>query len=106
MLCVRSQSCCPGALDNLQRQEGWQLARLSSSAEMVPLIEMVAQAMVVQGYPQRDIFGVWLALEERLVRSMKHGPTNHLHKQVVVRYKVDPEDVLVEGENQKGECDL
>ena len=101
MLCVRRQSCRSKVPDNPQLQEGWQLARLSSTAEMVPLIEMVTQAMVVQGYPQRDIFGVWLALEEHLVHSMKHGPTHNRNKKVVVRYKVDPKDVLVIVEDQK-----
>jgi serine/threonine-protein kinase RsbW len=97
MLSVRSQSCCP---DNPQLQEGWQQAGLSSTAEMIPLIEVVAHAMVVQGYPQKDIFGMKLALEEAIVNGLKHGHNYDPNKQVVVRYRIGPERVLVEVEDQ------
>jgi serine/threonine-protein kinase RsbW len=97
MLSVRSQSCCP---DNPLLQEGCQQARVSSTAEMIPLLEGITHSMVVQGYPQKDIFGMRLALEEAIVNGLKHGHNYDPNKQVVVRYKVGSEHVLVEVKDQ------
>ena len=105
MLSVRSQSCCPQAPDSPKLPKDWHQACLSSIDETVPLIEVVANAMVVQGYPRKDIFGMWLALEERLVNLFKDGHKNQPTNQVLVRYKVDPENVLVEVEDQGAEFD-
>jgi serine/threonine-protein kinase RsbW len=52
------------------------------------------------GFPDKDVFGVRLALEEALVNSVKHGHRYDPTKRVLLRYKVVPEYALAEVEDQ------
>jgi serine/threonine-protein kinase RsbW len=67
---------------------------------MLPLIEDVVTAMATLGYPQKDLFGVRLALEEAVINSIKHGHHHDPSKRVEVRYRVDRRRVLLEVEDQ------
>jgi serine/threonine-protein kinase RsbW len=98
MLFNRSQSRWTDADANPPLHDGWDLAPLSSTDEMVPLIETVASAMAGEGYPQKDVFAVWLALEGHLANSFHYGHNNDRISQVMVRYRVDAQYVLVEVE--------
>jgi serine/threonine-protein kinase RsbW len=52
------------------------------------------------GFPDKDVFGVRLALEEALVNSVKHGHRNDPTRRVSLRYKVVPDCALVEVEDE------
>jgi anti-sigma regulatory factor (Ser/Thr protein kinase) len=106
MLFIRSQSRWMKAPDNPKLQDGCRFALLSSTDEVASLVEAVARAMVGEGYPQQDIFIVWVALEEHVVTLLNQGHINDRARQVKVRYKVDAENVLVEMEDQGTGCDL
>jgi serine/threonine-protein kinase RsbW len=73
---------------------------LSSPEEVYPAIETVTSTMAGHGYRDRDIFGMRLALEETIVNGLKHGHKYDPGKRVVVRYRVGPEQVLVEVKDQ------
>jgi serine/threonine-protein kinase RsbW len=48
------------------------------------------------GYPEKDVFGARLALEEAVVNAVRHGNRCDPSKWVTVRYAVGPERVLAE----------
>jgi serine/threonine-protein kinase RsbW len=75
-------------------------ARIRSAAEMAPVLDRVVAAMAEVGYPERDVFGMRLALEEAVVNAVKHGHHNDPGKEVQVRYGVTPEQAVVEVEDQ------
>jgi serine/threonine-protein kinase RsbW len=81
-------------------QEGWHQAHLSATHEIAPFLDIVAGLMTGLGFPDKDVFGVRLALEEALVNSVKHGHRYDPTKRVLVRYKVVHEYALVEVEDQ------
>jgi serine/threonine-protein kinase RsbW len=66
---------------------------------MPSVVQAVASAMVAAGYPERDRFGMRLALEEALVNAVKHGNKGDATKRVRVRYQVAAAGVLVEVED-------
>jgi serine/threonine-protein kinase RsbW len=64
----------------------------------------VLQAMLGQleacGWPDRDVFGVHLSVEEALVNAIRHG--NQLHPEKVVRFecRLSPESLWVQISDQ------
>jgi serine/threonine-protein kinase RsbW len=82
----------------LRKNCPWQ--SLSCLKEVYPAIETVTLPMADHGYRDRDIFGMRLALEEAIVNGLKHGHKYDPSKRVLVRYRVDPEKVLVEVKDQ------
>jgi serine/threonine-protein kinase RsbW len=72
---------------------------ISSTKEVPGVIRVVATAMAAEGYPEKDRFGMRLALEEALVNAIKHGNHNDPTKGVRVDYRVTAEGVLVEVED-------
>jgi serine/threonine-protein kinase RsbW len=96
----RGQPCSTKAADEPKVQDGWHLAHLSATREIAPLLDAVAGVMTGLGFPDKDVFGVRLALEEALVNSVKHGHRNDPTKRVLLRYKVVDEYALVEVEDQ------
>jgi serine/threonine-protein kinase RsbW len=100
MYSPRDRTGPTGTADDLKFQDGWHLAHLSATQEIVALLDTVADAMTGLGFPDQDAFGVRLALEEALVNSVRHGHGNDPTKQVVVRYKVVQDYALVEVEDQ------
>jgi serine/threonine-protein kinase RsbW len=96
----RDQPGPAGAADDPKVPGGWHLAHISATHEIAALLDTVAGAMTGLAFPDKDAFGVRLALEEALVNAVKHGHGYDPTKQVVIRYKVVPEYALVEVEDQ------
>ena len=91
------------ALTAAQRNDralGWEQAHLSSAAAVAPFINTLAWAMQQRCYPDEDVFGLRLAVEEALVNSIKHGHRCDTSKSVAVRYCIQAEWVLVEVRDQ------
>jgi serine/threonine-protein kinase RsbW len=88
------------AADGPKARGGWHQAHLSATREMAPLLDAVAGLMAGLGFPDKDVVGVRLALEEALVNSVKHGHRNDPSKRVSLRYQVVPEHALLEVEDQ------
>jgi serine/threonine-protein kinase RsbW len=87
-------------------RNNWHLTHLSSTDEVVPLIETFAARMRNQCYSDDDIFGARLAFEEALVNAVKHGHRYDSSKRVAVRYRIRTERVLVEVRDQGPGFDL
>jgi serine/threonine-protein kinase RsbW len=67
----------------------------------LPLVlESVVQAMQRLNYPKQDIPAVRLALREALVNAVRHGNQGDPGKQVRVQYRITPEEVHVEVEDE------
>jgi serine/threonine-protein kinase RsbW len=75
-------------------------ARIRSAAELAAALDRVAAAMAEAGYPERDVFGMRLALEEALANAVKHGHRGDPTKEVLVRYDVTAEQAVAEVEDQ------
>jgi serine/threonine-protein kinase RsbW len=65
-----------------------------------------AAAMHHQCYPDEDVFGLRLAVEEALINSIKHGHRYDTSEPVSVRYCIQAERVLVEVRDQGAGFDL
>ena len=62
--------------------------------------------MAAAGFPSRDAFAVRLALEEAVVNAIKHGHQHDPAKVVRVAYRVSPERVVLEVEDQGAGFDV
>jgi serine/threonine-protein kinase RsbW len=78
----------------------WREETLRSLEDMGPAIEAVATAMASQGFTDRDLFAVRLALEEAIVNAVKHGNECEPNKQVRLRYRVEGDRALAEVEDE------
>jgi serine/threonine-protein kinase RsbW len=96
MSTVNAVLSCPGE----RRHTRWRRASLSRIGEVVPAVEAVVAAMAAEGYAERDLFTTRLALEEAVVNGVKHGNRGDPSRHVSVRYRVGPDGVLVEVEDQ------
>jgi serine/threonine-protein kinase RsbW len=83
-----------------QRSTSWHRAGLSRLDEVVPTAEAVVAAMAAAGYAETDLFAMRLGLEEAIVNGLKHGNRGDPARRVSVRYRVGPEQALVEVEDQ------
>jgi serine/threonine-protein kinase RsbW len=63
-------------------------------------MDRVAAAMEAEGYPERDVFAVRLALGEALANALKHGHKNDPGKEVAVRYHVGAWRVVAQAEDR------
>lgn len=97
MFSSRHTPCRQEASD---RHERWHQENIRSAAEMPGVIDVVVALMEAQRYPPKDLFGVRLVLEEAVVNGVKHGNGNDPLKQVHVRYRVTPDQVEVEVEDE------
>ena len=101
---LTQQHACPHRGGAFPRQgppgPGWTCHGVRSRSDVAPLLERVCGAMAAEGYPERDVFAVRLALEEALVNAIKHGHKNDPGKQVAVRYHVDAGRVLARVEDE------
>ena len=57
--------------------------------------ERIVQLLESEGFPERDLFGVRLALEEALVNAIKHGNRMDPEKQVRVDCQVQEDRVRI-----------
>ena len=73
---------------------------ISALPRVLPVVGLVTDAMSREGYPDKDIFGMRLALEEAVVNAVKHGNRGDPSKWVVVRFTVGPERVLAEVQDE------
>src|SRR6516225_5844538 len=78
----------------------WSQVSLRRGDEVCPVLDQVAAAMTVLGYPPGAVLGLRLALEEAIVNGLQHGNGGDPAKQVVVRYWVGPREVLAEVEDE------
>jgi serine/threonine-protein kinase RsbW len=92
-----------GAWQDQAEQPGrhayWHRQRIASTEEVPLVVHGVAAAMVVAGYPEKDRFGMCLALTEALVNAVQHGNHSDPTKRVRVRHQVTAVRVLVEVED-------
>jgi serine/threonine-protein kinase RsbW len=78
----------------------WTQVSLSAAAEIVPLLERVVAGMAGQGYPPRTCREMRLALEEAIVNGLRHGNGGDPTRRVRVRYRVQPQAVLADVEDE------
>jgi serine/threonine-protein kinase RsbW len=76
------------------------LLEVQTLADILPVLVAVAAAMADEGYTERDIFGMRLALEEALVNAIKHGHRGDQTRRVRVRYHVSGAEALVHVEDE------
>jgi serine/threonine-protein kinase RsbW len=81
-------------------RDGWGRESVSAVSELHPLVERVGAAMAAAGFPSCDAFAVRLALEEAVVNAIKHGHQHDPSKVVRVAYRVSPERVVLEIEDE------
>jgi serine/threonine-protein kinase RsbW len=78
----------------------WTSKSLSSPAEVVPLVERVVAAMEEMGHSDRACWEFRLVLVEAIVNGLRHGNQGDPDKQVVVRWCLLREGVVVEVEDE------
>jgi serine/threonine-protein kinase RsbW len=84
-----------------QGQEGtWREITLHRPEEVVRVLEDVVAVLPEWGYSERDRAGVRLALEEAIVNGLRHGNRGDTSKSVWVRYRVGPNAVLIDVEDE------
>jgi serine/threonine-protein kinase RsbW len=79
---------------------GWRERRLQTFADQEPALVAVLQQMEAAGFPEKDQFAVRLALDEALANAVKHGNRLDPTKWVTLRYRVAPETLLAEVEDE------
>jgi serine/threonine-protein kinase RsbW len=67
---------------------------------MEPLLECVVAQMAAHDYPRRSRQELRLALEEAVVNGLRHGNGGDPAKRVLVRYRVLPEAVVIDVEDE------
>jgi serine/threonine-protein kinase RsbW len=72
----------------------------SDTAEGQAVQERIVTLLEDLGYPDRDVFGVRLALEEALVNAIKHGNGMDPLKSVRISCRVAPDLVRIEIEDE------
>jgi serine/threonine-protein kinase RsbW len=76
------------------RLDSWEEENLRSTDEVFSVLQRVTTAMFADGYQEKDVFGMRLALEEALANALKHGHRYDPAKQVAIRYRVSPQCVV------------
>jgi serine/threonine-protein kinase RsbW len=100
MVITQPTSCRPEPTPPDPPGGDWRQARLHAYADMEPALAAVVAAMQAAGYPEKDQFAVRLALEEALANGIKHGNRLDPARSVSLRYRVTPETVLAEVEDE------
>jgi serine/threonine-protein kinase RsbW len=78
----------------------WARADLSCSADVVPFLDHVEAAMAAQAYPTRTCWEVRLILGEAITNGLRHGNRGDPSRKVRVVYRVLPEAVLANVEDE------
>ena len=99
-LSLRKAFALSATSDEAAPPDGWGRESVSSMRGIEPLVERVSGAMLAAGYPSGDVFAVRLALEEAVVNAIKHGHQGDASKVVRVAYRVTPERVQLEVEDE------
>lgn len=90
----------PGRLRRKAMSANWRRKSLGSAKEIGPLLDRLLATLKRRRYGAQDLFSVRLAVEEALVNAFKHGHHNLPGKAVTVRFRIAPDEVLVEVEDQ------
>ncbi len=80
-------------------QLGWYRERIASLAELAPIVADFKAKMRRAGYPESDLFGLALAVEEAVANACTHGRRHRPTELVCVSYQVGPDQTLVEVED-------
>jgi serine/threonine-protein kinase RsbW len=100
MFCHRLEMC---QQDLVPREAGisvWRREAMQSVSDLERLVHLLGEAMTGAGYPDRDIFGMRLSLEEAVVNACKHGHQGDWTTPVAIRYHVGVDGVVVQVEDQ------
>jgi serine/threonine-protein kinase RsbW len=73
---------------------------LRRADEVVPFLDGLIAALTDLGYPSHDCAGIRLALEEAVVNGLRHGNGGDPAKCVRVRWRLWPEALLAEVEDE------
>jgi serine/threonine-protein kinase RsbW len=82
------------------RAARWRAVTIRSTCELDNALAPVLGEMVLAGYPEKDRFAVRLALEEGLINAVKHGNHDDPAKRVSLRFRVTPESIVAEIEDE------
>lgn len=80
----------------------WKLER-SFPSDAAPGHEAIALLLTElenAGWPNKDVYGIHLALEEALVNAIRHGNRNDLQKEVGLRFYLSEEALRIEIEDE------
>jgi serine/threonine-protein kinase RsbW len=78
---------------------GKQLA-VRTIAEVTGCINDMLDALLPFSYPERDLFGIRLSLEEAIVNAIRHGHRNDTAKTVQIRFEAGHDQFVVEIEDE------
>jgi serine/threonine-protein kinase RsbW len=79
---------------------GWQQIGVHTLADIRCLINRLLGELRPLGYPEKELFGIRLALEEALVNAIKHGNGEDPAKTVQVRYHAGAQQFMIEIEDE------
>lgn len=99
MVSVEHNSCGQEAMRPERPDPGREL-RATSLGEVEGVLSALCRELEAAGYPEKDIFAVRLSLDEAIVNGIKHGNRGDPGKTVCVRYRLAPESLWVEVEDQ------
>jgi serine/threonine-protein kinase RsbW len=71
------------------------LTILSETAEAQRIQQIILDHLLANGFSDRELFGIKLALEEALVNAMKHGNRMDRTKKVWVSYRVHNDEFVI-----------
>jgi len=80
--------------------EDWERVWIRSALELGTVLDAVTAAMAAEGYPENDVFGMRLALEEAIVNAIKHGHRDDPSLRVRVSHRVNFRRAVVQIEDQ------
>lgn len=95
-----SLTCKPRGPATRPGEQCWQWESCSSTAEALRVTEFLVTAMAQADYPERDRFGMRLALEEAVVNAVKHGNRDDQSKRVRVFIRIGRGRVVAEVEDE------
>lgn len=79
--------------------EEWMWTRSASvdsvHAEAAAVAEEIIAQLEAQGWPESEVFGVRLALEEALANAIKHGNVGKQHKQIHIDGRIGADRVWI-----------
>lgn len=84
----------------------WTRDCVSSQPERGKILRGLADDMTAAGYPEQDVIGVKVTLEQVIDHSLRNLPAPGITAGVKISFHVDPDRVLVEVEDPKAEQDL
>jgi serine/threonine-protein kinase RsbW len=93
MFAAEPVSCRPVA-------ETWREQRLRAYADVEPTLTALVADLAAAGFSERDQFAIRLALDEALANGIRHGNRQDPAKTVTFRYRITPEALLAEVEDE------